>query len=337
MKLESLDLAIGMIVVFLLVSTLCSALREAIEALLKTRAAYLEKAIRQMLDDKDGDKLTKSLFEHPLLSGLMTESYLPKPAKKALWFLANGRGLPSYVPASSFAKALLDMAAHGDDGTQGSGGAMTVESLRARLNDPNCPMSPRVRRALLHALDTASGDLAQARKNVEDWFNDSMNRVSGWYKTLHAMDRVRHRRRGHADWQRGQHRHCQALLSRRSSAKRSGSERSDPRRQARRTNQGRSARSARGARAARWLERSERAAGRGVVQPRARMVADRVRGDSRRAVLVRRAEQGDGHSIDREAARKEPRRVLGRPTAAARARSQRASPHRGPGSVGCSA
>src|SRR6478736_478740 len=182
MKLESLDLAIGMIVVFLLVSTLCSALREAIEALLKTRAAYLEKAIRQMLDDKDGDKLTKSLFEHPLLSGLMTESYLPKPAKKALWFLANGRGLPSYVPASSFAKALLDMAAHGDDGTQGSGEAMTVESLRARLNDPNCPMSPRVRRALLHALDTASGDLAQARKNVEDWFNDSMDRVSGWYK-----------------------------------------------------------------------------------------------------------------------------------------------------------
>lgn len=182
MKLESLDLAIGMIVVFLLVSTLCSALREAIEALLKTRAAYLEKAIRQMLDDDKGNGLTKGLFEHPLLSGLMTESYLPKPAKKALWFLANGRGLPSYVPASSFAKALLDMAAHGADGAQGRGAAMTVQSLRARLIDPKSPISPRVRRALLHALDTAGGDLAQARKNVEDWFNDSMDRVSGWYK-----------------------------------------------------------------------------------------------------------------------------------------------------------
>jgi hypothetical protein len=182
MKLESLDLAIGMIVVFLLVSTLCTALREAVEAMLKTRAAYLEKAIRQMLDDGDGSKLTKSLFGHPLLSGLMVGTYEPKPAKKQLWFLANGRGLPSYVPASTFAKALLDMAAHGDHGEQASGAAMTLESLRARLNDPSGPMNPRVRRVLLHALDTARGDLEQARKNLEDWFNDSMDRVSGWYK-----------------------------------------------------------------------------------------------------------------------------------------------------------
>ena len=182
MKLESLDLAIGMIVVFLLVSTLCSALREAIEALLKTRAAYLEKAIRQMLDDQDGSKLTKSLFAHPLLSGLLVEPYEARPAKKLLWFLAIGRGLPSYVPASSFAKALLDMAAHGDEGGQPSATGMTIESLRARLNDANGPMPPRVRRVLLQAIDTARGDLEQARKNLEDWFNGSMDRVSGWYK-----------------------------------------------------------------------------------------------------------------------------------------------------------
>src|SRR3954454_11116209 len=113
MKLESLDLAIGMIVVYLLVSTLCSAVREAIEAMLKTRAAYLERAIREMLDDKDGKGLAQHLFDHPLLSGFFLGKYQPKPAQKKLWVLANGRGLPSYVPASSFAKALLDIAARG--------------------------------------------------------------------------------------------------------------------------------------------------------------------------------------------------------------------------------
>jgi hypothetical protein len=186
MKLESLDLAIGMMVVFLLVSTLCSALREAIEAMLKTRAAYLERAIREMLDDKEGKGLTESLFEHPLLSGLFLGKYQPRRAQKRLWVLANGRGLPSYVPASSFAKALLDIAARGattgEHATQPSGAIVTIESLRARLIDPQSPISERVRRVLLHALDTAGGDLEAAKKNLEDWFNDSMDRVSGWYK-----------------------------------------------------------------------------------------------------------------------------------------------------------
>jgi len=182
MKLESLDLAIGMIVVFLLVSTLCTALREAIEAMLKTRAAYLEMAIRDMLDDKDGKELTAHLFDHPLLSGLFLGKYQPKPAVKKLWVLANGHGLPSYIPATSFAKALLDMAANGTDGEQAVGAEMTVEAIRARLMDPRTPMNGRVRRVLLHAIDTAQGDLEQAKKNLEDWFNDSMDRVSGWYK-----------------------------------------------------------------------------------------------------------------------------------------------------------
>src|ERR1041384_4238106 len=108
MNLPSLDLAIGLIVVFLLVSTICSAVREAIEAILKTRAAYLERALREMLDDADGTGLTKSLFEHPLVSALFVGAYAPKNLKKKLWVLANGRGLPSYVPASSVAKVLLD-------------------------------------------------------------------------------------------------------------------------------------------------------------------------------------------------------------------------------------
>jgi len=186
MKLESLDLAIGMVVVFLLVSTLCSAVREGIEAILKTRAAYLERGIRELLDDKDGKGLTTALFEHPMLSGLFLGNYQPKAAHKKFWMLANGRGLPSYVPASSFAKAVLDIAtrggATGEQANQLSGGAMTVESLRAALSNPQSLLSARVRRVLLQSLDTARGDLEQVKKSLEDWFNGSMDRVSGWYK-----------------------------------------------------------------------------------------------------------------------------------------------------------
>ena len=43
---QILEVAIGVIFVFILVSIICSAIREGIEAWLKTRAAFLEHGIR---------------------------------------------------------------------------------------------------------------------------------------------------------------------------------------------------------------------------------------------------------------------------------------------------
>lgn len=183
LSFKTLDVVIGMVFVFLLVSTLCSALRELLEGLLKTRAAYLERGIRELLNDREGKKLVKSLFEHPLLFGLFAGDYDPKPYKERLDVLAVGRGLPSYIPARNFAVALLDIAGRGPQTDEVSAdptsAPLTVQSIRDRiLNVENL----QVRRALLTALDTSRGDLEVAVKNVEDWFNGSMDRVSGWYR-----------------------------------------------------------------------------------------------------------------------------------------------------------
>ncbi|MEY4509783.1 MAG: hypothetical protein RLZZ450_1905, partial [Pseudomonadota bacterium] len=70
-----LDVAIGVALVFLLVSTVCSAAREGLEAYLKTRASYLEYAIRELLHDRDGTGLAKQFFEHPMISGLYQGDY----------------------------------------------------------------------------------------------------------------------------------------------------------------------------------------------------------------------------------------------------------------------
>ena len=35
---------------------------------------------------------------------------------------------------------------------------------------------------MLPLVDAAAGDVAQARENIEDWFDSAMDRVSGWYK-----------------------------------------------------------------------------------------------------------------------------------------------------------
>ena len=177
----TLEVAIGLIFIFLLVASICSALREGIEAWLNTRAAFLEHGLRELLKDKDGTGLAKSLYDHPLISSLFPGEYKPKTNK--LGMMASGDNLPSYIPSKNFAKALMDLAARGpqtdDVSSHPSSPIISLDSIRTNLMNLD---NKYVQRALLTALDTAQGDLNKAQKNIEDWFDSSMDRVSGWYK-----------------------------------------------------------------------------------------------------------------------------------------------------------
>src|SRR5262245_45439955 len=107
-----LEVAIGLIFIYLLVSVTCSAVRETVEALLKTRAAYLEYGIRRILHDPEAQGIAKSLYNHPLVFALFTGEYKPIASDKR-WQIF-GRNLPSYIPAKNFALALMDLAARGE-------------------------------------------------------------------------------------------------------------------------------------------------------------------------------------------------------------------------------
>lgn len=180
-----LDVAIGIVFVFVLMATVCSAIREGLEAKLKTRAAYLEHGIRELLHDLEGKGLAHSFFNHPLIYSLYSGGYegAAKRDKRRPTLFAQGGALPSYIPARSFAVALLDIAAKGpvtDDVSSDPGApALSLEAVRASVRNLK---NPPVQRALLIAIDTAEGDLNRARINIEAWYDSAMDRVSGWYK-----------------------------------------------------------------------------------------------------------------------------------------------------------
>jgi hypothetical protein len=178
-----LEVAIGIIFIYLLVSLLCSAVREGIEAWTKTRAAYLEYGIRELLHDQPGSGIASNFFNHPLIHGLYSNGYEPGRSDRRPGLLARGRNLPSYIPARNFALALMDMAARGlqTDAVSSDPGApvMSVAAVRANvLNLKNAA----VQRVLLTAIDSAQGDLDAARANIEAWYDSGMERVAGWYK-----------------------------------------------------------------------------------------------------------------------------------------------------------
>jgi len=72
------DVAIGLIFVYLLLSLMCSAANEIIELLLKKRAIDLERGIRELLapGTSSGDKgIVKDLYNHPLINNLFGKRY----------------------------------------------------------------------------------------------------------------------------------------------------------------------------------------------------------------------------------------------------------------------
>lgn len=200
---QILEVAIGVVFVFLIASLLATAVREMLEGLLKTRAIHLERGIRQLLNDPDGTGATKAIFDHPQLYGLFDGVY--DPAKLTAFrkrvFLVGGRRqtqtlkngavqtsdakrlplfskFPSYIPSRNFALALLDLIGAGGGDQRASGGAL-METLRANA----MALRPgKVRDAVLVALSEAGNDFDRARTSLEAWFDSGMDRVSGWYK-----------------------------------------------------------------------------------------------------------------------------------------------------------
>lgn len=180
---QILEVGIGLILIYLVLSLLCSAFREIFEGYMKTRAAFLERGIRELLHDPTGKTIVAAVYNHPQLYGLFKGVYDPSEIRK------NGTmpvksNLPSYIPARNFALAILDIVVRGADpddaqAAHPSSPPISPQAIRARVA---ALQNPPVQRAILTALESAGGDLEKIRKNVEAWYDSSMDRVSGWYK-----------------------------------------------------------------------------------------------------------------------------------------------------------
>jgi hypothetical protein len=148
-----LEVVIGMIFAFLLLSMVCSAVNEFIEALIKYRARDLEKGIAELLGDPDNtSKFIDHLYNHGMVNSLFKGSYPPD----------KQTDLPSYIPAQNFALAVMDLV----------------------KNPPptGITLPPNLDMALRNFQAKSKGDFAAFQGSVENWYNAGMDRVSGWYK-----------------------------------------------------------------------------------------------------------------------------------------------------------
>ena len=149
-----LDVAIGMALVYLLLSFVATAVREGIESWMKDRATFLRRGISELLRD---ETLTTDLFNHPQISALYRGSYEEAKASKQL---------PSYIPSRNFALALMDIAVRGRDSNsaiESSAGSAPLSISAIRQNVSRIG-NPGVQRVVLSAIDLSGGDFTARKK-----------------------------------------------------------------------------------------------------------------------------------------------------------------------------
>jgi hypothetical protein len=183
----ALQIVIGLSFVYFVLSLVCSAVTEAIASWLKWRATTLEKGIQNLLSGNheitsEGRALSRQFYEHPLIQALIR----PKESGK------GGKALPSYIPSRTFVTALLDIGARSATTTAApadfdpdAGPAGPDEEALARadlLPSIRAIENAQIRGALLALYREADGRLVPFQRRAEQWFDDSMERVSGWYR-----------------------------------------------------------------------------------------------------------------------------------------------------------
>lgn len=167
-----LEVAIGLVFAWLVLSLATMQVQEWVSALLAWRAEFLQKAILNMLGD---ERLVERFYAHPLIRSISPPGKRPGEVAR-----------PSYVPVQRFAAALLDI--FFSAGKESSEGGLSVQMLVQGMQTVRSeyPLLGAVLDTLFPNLEARlmRGELtlAQLRNGLETWFNDAMERLSGAYK-----------------------------------------------------------------------------------------------------------------------------------------------------------
>ena len=153
--------AVSMIFLFLMFSAACSAIQEIVANLLRWRAKTLEKGLAGLFLS---DAFKEGLYKTPLIEGLCSPNTLGNLTRK-----------PSYIPSATLAMAVLHLAQEKNMNLTGPAGALATTDPLVKTE------------SLLRTILRGSTTFEEQKAKIEDWYNDSMDRVSGWYKRKSHM------------------------------------------------------------------------------------------------------------------------------------------------------
>jgi hypothetical protein len=161
----ALDVAIGLILMYLVLSLFCTTINELISGILKWRSKSLKSALEELIDDPN---LKAAFYSH----GLINEAKTASSGGSA----HSADTYPSYLDSKDVAMALL-----GSLGTSKNLPIPTIATIQQAVLttlSENC----KIRDVLSICLAECESDINKLRDHLAAWFDTAMDRLSGAYK-----------------------------------------------------------------------------------------------------------------------------------------------------------
>ena len=157
--LESLDMMIGLVTIYLTLALACTAIVEAMAAWLNVRSKNLDAALQEFLagELKINKAFVKAFYAHPLVQALSKEA----------------NGIPSYIPPQVIGQVVQALITENDP-------SMSIKNAVDKL--PGTVEDNRIKGLLMTLVTQVDGDAEKFRKAVEIHFDAAMDRASGWVK-----------------------------------------------------------------------------------------------------------------------------------------------------------
>lgn len=163
------DVATGIVLMYVILSLVCTAINEFLATTLKWRAKTLADGVEALVDDP---KLRDLLFDHGVVAGPAAVA-LSTTSRFARLFKSLRSPGPSYIDPKNFATALLSALDPGKP-------LPPVEDLKRLASE--LTVDSNIKDALLASVSGAGSDITRVRDNLAAWFDSAMDRLSGAYK-----------------------------------------------------------------------------------------------------------------------------------------------------------
>jgi hypothetical protein len=162
---------ISLAFIYAMLSILVSIIVEWLNYMTKERAKHLKNSIYNLLGDKADNEMGKKFYDHIMINGLQC--------------LRNR--LPAYISSGMFSEALVDIIAQPAQKDNPASGVdenqKPIKQMMVRFEEGVAAMKEGEFKNLLQSfIDKSGQDYKQLKAQLENWYNDYMERVSGSYK-----------------------------------------------------------------------------------------------------------------------------------------------------------
>jgi hypothetical protein len=172
---QFLETGIGIVFIFLLMAIMVSSLHDILFSWFSHKGKFMLKALRLALNEDQNCQWAELVYDHPRIDTLKKSQKHP----------------PSYIASSTFANVLIDVVIARGNSYPVEVAGDHIKVLPGKNSESLCAGFEAGLQTLKEShtvhlfrsfLTHAGSDDNKLTKAIEDWFNEYMERVGGWYR-----------------------------------------------------------------------------------------------------------------------------------------------------------